>query len=437
MASSNGHAIDVPGLVPLGIGYIYTDPVHRVTIHFRRLGRKPEPHAEVDVALDTEVSREWLVEGEPINLAGSTKKRELSKTLHERATRFTEAEWRTFLDTGTGALRKAMSHTTVRPKQMVSARPTYRPDRITDLVREGTMNILYGEGGSGKGYLAILGALCVQQGRPLCGLQVRQGDVLYLDWEDDGATFDNRVAVVAAGNGLECEAPHYKRMIGSLAHQVEEILEYIIEQHIVLVIIDSVSKAFPRGDFGSYETTADTMAEITALFPTTWAIDHVASAGRSEDTLAGKPIGGIGKVNATRNQWEVKGHQDPDSCTVYTAVHQTKQNHTARLGEKAFELEFDDPREPTRVTIRTRSIQDIPELAARTSISSQVYHALKQKRTYEDLYDLLEAQGDRKKQNTIQAAVSRFQKKKLVVREVSDGVGDVLRFWRPDARLLF
>jgi hypothetical protein len=420
----------------MGLGYTYADSLHPVTIRFRHLGRSPEPHAEVDVSIDTGSSVEYLCEAEPINLSGSGKKRDLAKKLEGRYKAISFDGWQVILDRGSGAVRQQMHSTVISPKRLVSLTPTYRSDRISDLVREGAMNILYGEGGVGKGYLAIYGALCVQQGRSMCSLEVQKGDVLYLDWEDDEVTFNNRVAIVAAGNGLEPEAPHYKRMLGPLSRQVEEILEYILENQIALVIIDSVSKAFPRGDYGSYESTADSMAETTALLGTTWAIDHVASAGRSSDALAGKPIGGIGKVNATRNMWEVTGEpdQNPDSYTMYTAVHQQKQNHTARLQEHAFEMEFDHPREPTRLHIRTRSIQDIPELAARTSISSQVYHELKQKHTYEELYDLLAAGSDKKRQNTIQQAVSRFLKKGLVVREASGGTS---RFWRPDATRLF
>ncbi len=428
---SNGRVETATSLTKVGIGYVYVDPARHITVHFRHLGRRPEPHAEVDVAIDTGQALECLCEAEPINLQGSGKKRDLAKKLNERAALFTLNDWLLVLDRASGEVRQQMNRTTIVPKRPVSLTPTYRADRIADLVREGTMNILYGEGGIGKGWLAILGALCVQQGKPLCGMAVQQGDVLYLDWEDDELTLNNRVAIVAAGNDLQAEAPHYKRMIGSLAHQIEEILEYVLEHHIVLVIIDSVSKAFPRGEFGSYETTADTMAEVTALLPTTWAIDHVSSAGRSPDALAGKPIGGIGKVNATRNMWEVTGHQDPDSCTVYTAVHQQKQNHTARLGERAFAMTFDHPREPTSVRVRPTQLQDVPELAARTSIASQVLHALRLKRSYEDLYELLGATSDTKKQNTIQAAVGRYLKKEVIVRE---GSGGTSQFWRPDTR---
>jgi hypothetical protein len=430
MPPANGHLPD--GLTTLGLGYTYEDQVHPVTIRFRHLGRSPEPHAEVDVQVDTGASVEHLCEAEPINLQGSGKKRDLAKKLEARFKAISFDAWMVVLDRGAGAVRQQMHRTVISPKRMVSLTPTYRSDRIADLVREETLNILYGEGGVGKGWIAVFGALCVQQGKPLCGLAAVKGDVLYLDWEDDELTFNNRVAIVAAGNGLEPEAPHYKRMIGPLSRQVEEVLEYKLEHQIAMVVIDSVSKAFPRGDFGSYESTADSMAETTALLGTTWAIDHVASANRSADALAGKPIGGIGKVNASRNMWEVTGHQDPDSCTVYTAIHQQKQNHTARLREQAFELDFDHPREPTRVHVRTRSIQDIPELAARTAVSERVYHALGQKRTYEGLYAIVGA-SDKRQRNTVQAAVARLEKKRLVVRGVSEGE---TVFWRPDARML-
>lgn len=430
MPPTNGHLPE--GLTPVGLGYTYEDPTHPVTIRFRHLGRSPEPHAEVDIQVDTGAATEYLCEAEPINLQGSGKKRDLAKKLTGRFSALSFDTWMLILDKGAGSVRQQMHRTVISPKRMVSLTPTYRSDRISDLVREESLNILYGEGGVGKGWIAIFGALCVQQGARLCGLETVKGDVLYLDWEDDELTFNNRVAIVAAGNGLEPEAPHYKRMIGPLSRQVEEILEYKLEHKIALVIIDSVSKAFPRGDFGSYESTADTMAEVTALLGTTWAIDHVASAARSPDHPAGKPIGGIGKVNATRNMWEVTGTQDENSCTIYNALQQQKQNHTARLREQAFEFVFDHPREPTRVTIRTRSIQDIPELAARTSISNRIYHALTEKRTYEDLYAIVDA-SDKRQKNTVQVAIARLEKKSLIVRGVSGGE---TVFWRPDARYL-
>ena len=56
---------------------------------------------------------------------------------------------------------------------------------IDDLIAEGSVNLGLGNSGIGKSPLCYQMALCVASGKPFLGHPVKQGRVLYLDYEND------------------------------------------------------------------------------------------------------------------------------------------------------------------------------------------------------------------------------------------------------------
>jgi hypothetical protein len=389
---------------PRGLGYVYTDDRYAATLYFRRVDRGREPSAELHVHHASKLDGRPLVVAS-LNLLGAGKKRELTKALTDRAP--IVPVWGDIIENACQALLTELRTVRPDPPGDVPPTPQYRPDRIKHLAREDCLNLVYGAGGTGKGWALVYAAMCVQQGVPFLGRPVVQGNVLYLDWEDDRQTFEARVAIIARGTGLAPKKPRYLHCERGLADQLDGVLDYIAEHQIDMVVLDSVSKAFPRGDYASYESTADELAQVARLLPTTLAVAQIAGAGIDSDKLAGKPIGGVGKTNAARVQWEARGHQE--DCCLWVALHQTKRNHTAKLAPIAFRLTFDQPEEPTSVVIEPADVRDVPELARHDSIAKRLDEVLRHdKLTYQQMFEELDVPPkDYKQQQVIRITVGR------------------------------
>src|SRR4030095_8478249 len=89
--------------------------------------------------------------------------------------------------------------------------PPEPPDLVEHLIPAQAITLLYGLGGTGKGWLATFAAVCLATGTPLAGFGTNRATVLYLDWEDHKEILDRRIVRVRDGLGL-AEPPtlHYR-----------------------------------------------------------------------------------------------------------------------------------------------------------------------------------------------------------------------------------
>ncbi len=126
--------------------------------------------------------------------------------------------------------------------------PAERPARVELLVPDQATTVLYGAGGSGKGWIAIGLCVAVGQGIPFCGLATRQGKVLYLDFEDDLMEFKRRLHSVAQGMGVTPRGIKYRECRQPFETMVEDLAGYVRAEHIALVVVDSAEAAMGDGE---------------------------------------------------------------------------------------------------------------------------------------------------------------------------------------------
>lgn len=155
--------------------------------------------------------------------------------------------------------------------------------------------IVFGQGGTGKSFLAAAVAVSVATGLPVVqGWHIgTPGPVLVLDWEADSDEWNDRVAMVA--HGIDSHPPliHYRNCIGSLADQVEDVSRHVAQHGIALVIVDSVGMATPTGREGgdANEGALRLFAALRELRCTALLIDHVTGANVGKETAVEKPYG--------------------------------------------------------------------------------------------------------------------------------------------------
>lgn len=252
---------------------------------------------------------------------------------------------------------------------------------VQRLVPQGQNTLLYGPGGVGKGWIAVGLAASVALGLPFAGFETQQANVLYCDWEDGFDVFLDRVGAISAGLSVKPpENIHYRECYGSLREQTHQLARHVAEEHIGLLVVDSVEMAAATsGEQATYEDRARGLFEALRAMRAgltrplaVLLIDHVSEAGRQQSKGASKPYGSVFKTNWSRLAWEVRKQQDAEDLTSHLGLYQWKSNHTATMSALGLCIEWDDPFEPDSVTISSDEVGDYEELASRLGARDQI-----------------------------------------------------------------
>lgn len=332
-----------------GLGYTYT-PKGLVRFRVDYLKRQgQELWGQVEVRSFIPGTREFLVRAR-YNLSIDSARDKLARTCETRATGQGDPplavpiDWRNYIEVFCN--RVDMADHAGSGIVMVGRLPELEPrlDLVEKLIQQGQITSLFGPQGEGKGWLAVKIAVHVQLGIPLCGLRVRQANVLYLDWEADRYTFDGRVKAICAGLALEpIEIPWFKPR-GTIGHHVHYLAEQISTRDIGLAIWDSIGHAGGApGEHGSYESVALDVSEAALAMGPELAhlwIDHVSGEGLGQK-LAGKAIGSIRKMADARVAWEVRKAQEEEAAAYSIGLFHTKFNNTRRFAPLGFKLSFE------------------------------------------------------------------------------------------------
>jgi len=222
---------------------------------------------------------------------------------------------------------------------------------VKPILPENWPTFIYGAGGSGKSYMAIYLAMCVATGHNFFLWPAARKRVLYLDWEMDSDIFWKRVAFISTGMGvgeirkdrktrrkqIQVEGLYYKPLEGSLEQCLMDIISYIIDKQIEVVIIDSFGAAMgASNEMNESRAMLTCMANIFRIPGSKFIVDHIGKQGQGRDG----PFGSVYKMNSARWAWWVRGVSDPDDLEpgTYMRWENTKFNILSRQSEQYFHL---------------------------------------------------------------------------------------------------
>jgi len=206
---------------------------------------------------------------------------------------------------------------------------------VPPFVLDNQPSILFGDGGSGKSFLALALACTVQIGTDkILGITpTRHENTLFVDWEDDENVFAKRLDMITKGAGLE-EIPSvaYLRAEQSLRDIIRPLKGVVKERQIGLVVIDSAVMAS-----GNEPEKADTargfFEALRTLRTSTLIISHQTKNGDESR----KPFGSTYYHNAARSTIEVRLERSED--THITLLHR-KANNDVLHSPIAYKLVF-------------------------------------------------------------------------------------------------
>lgn len=254
----------------------------------------------------------------------------------------------------------------------LSTRPVPSAQRylIPSLVPVNKATILYGAGGTGKGWLASAIAAAVQSGTGWLGWRVEQANVLYCDWESDEDDAVTRIAMTSAGMGLSSPAPvHYARFISPLERHQNDVAAMVKSLDIGLLVIDSTGAAMAGSSGGDQANEAIRFFKLLrTLGCSVVAIDHIAGEDQKKAHGAAKPYGSVFKWNMARNAFELGAQSEEGEVPQRLLVRHRKNN----LGPKLPAFGLEATWGPSWMRYERSVVAAVPA----TSVEDRVYDAI-------------------------------------------------------------
>lgn len=216
-------------------------------------------------------------------------------------------------------------------------------DFVEGMLTHSTLSVIFGEPGCGKTFMVLDMALHVALGQKWMGREVTQGGVLYVALEGQGG-FRNRITAFRQHHGLEDAQVNFAAITSSInlldpAADTERLIQTIkaaedkIEQPIVLVVIDTLSRALAGGEENTPEDMGALVGNAQRIIDETGT--HVAFVHHSGKDKTKGARGHSSLFGAVDTEIEIL--RDPQSKVA--TCHARKQRDLELHEDFSFELQ--------------------------------------------------------------------------------------------------
>lgn len=244
---------------------------------------------------------------------------------------------------------------------------------------QGSMSVIYADGGSGKSLLALAMAVTLAGDDQIVGRRIGPPvRAMYLDWEAGPMVQHKRLKSIAAGAGFgDMPDTLYRRMRVPLVYAAPAIRRELDDHGIGVVFVDSLGAA---GD-GPIEESAVALATARAMASfkrPIMAVHHMPKniEGRRG---AGAMFGSVYYANACRIAWELRGEKNEASQTIAVGLVNTKNNNGPLERRHAYEIAFrnDSRGDPVTIAVQPVDASRVAELHKDKPLGDQIVELLK------------------------------------------------------------
>ena len=361
-------------------GYQWTVPEAGLLLFFREVHSSSQGlMAEVEIFQDIAGERRQHYWSD-LNLKAARSKTALAKLMAGRVPSY--EQWETLIE----MLCYLTAQEFRKPSDVFEIgheEPPARTYRVAPLLAADEPTVFFGEGGSGKTWLALLLSMCIASGQPLAGLQPVAGKVLYIDYETNKETLERRIRMLARGMGISYPSLLYYRGGLPLAKDIASLKAHVLNNAISHVFIDSASLAV-GGQLENVEAVGQFFSALRQLACGSTIITHTAKNGQEGKRTA---FGSVYWTNLSRSVWEVLGNQEEGSNFLSIGIKHAKVNEEGKQPRLGFGVTF----EADRVRFEARSVDSLPGLQQMHTALGQVIAAIGQfatgKATIRDIAD--------------------------------------------------
>lgn len=265
------------------------------------------------------------------------------------------------------------------------------PERLNWLlesaVPKGFPAMIYGEGGMGKSYLALLIAIQMTMGgQKFLGLRFADKalNVLYVDYELDKDEITRRAQKVSKGLGLEKVPVNllYFSPAESLPRSITKLRNIIESKAIDFLVVDSLGASAVDGEH--VPDVVNLFAEIRKMGVTTLLLDHQAKQQTGDRYSRKTPFGSVYKFNLCRSVFQLSC-QSRDGNKITLRLHHTKSNFGRLIDDLVFDVSFEGDRvlftesaiqstEAREIELIKRAIEDLSKAGDKVNTKAIVKH---------------------------------------------------------------
>ena len=252
-------------------------------------------------------------------------------------------------------------------KEPKRERPAYQ---VWPLLPSRKPTIIYGQGGIGKSWLAVYLCALVDNGLTASGLNADAGKSLYVDWEDDQSTLNERAWAIKRGEPEISDewGLRYFGAQGPLVDWIDDLANHVAGEEFDLVVIDNVGLAL-GGDANDAETVLAFFRALRQLDTTILLIDHMTKGPDSKDRGA---FGSVYKRNSARSLWEMRQAENGE---MTMGLYHRKANNSRLSPPVGLSLNIveDDDYTIQAASFRRCDVADLPDdLAGGMSIPQRI-----------------------------------------------------------------
>lgn len=239
--------------------------------------------------------------------------------------------------------------------------------RVEPFLLDGRPNLLFGDGGVGKGWIAIWNAVMVQSGAKDAGFVPEPGNVGYLDYESDHWDLADRVRLVSNGLFLGGRAKVlYRYCHQPIADDIQEIQRYVAEHNITFLVVDSAAPAC-GGEPENADATIRFFTAIRSLKITALIIAH-----KTKNGTAHSPFGSVYWINLPRSVWELQAIQTAEENKMEWGLFHRKTN----AGKLHRPIGLRGVFTEDTLTMEQIQVVDVPDLAEHLPLRDRIVAAL-------------------------------------------------------------
>jgi hypothetical protein len=373
VASYDAQVYDIPG------GWKFYWPIEHIQITVKRLSddrRTQSTSAEVRVESLDPIADGHIHQAR-INLTSTQAKTSLAKKLKESNDAI---DWETLVEAL--CFQTLEMHRQGEPLRMIGDMPLTggAKYRLRPICPEAMPALIFGEGGTGKSFLALLAAVLVQTGKSAFGLRPVQGNVLYLDYETSAETQNERVRAICEGMGTPVTQIAYRYCYHPLAEDIETIQDMVSDKTIEFLVVDSLGPAC-GGDPNDAELAIRMFNALRQLRVSSLLVDHVAK--NLQDGKKASPYGSVYKTNLARSVWQIVPAKDRGQYHTRVGLFHRKVNfgplQKQGLGF-GMTYENDNNEQLLSLRIETVGVTDDAELSKHVPLRSRILACLEGRR---------------------------------------------------------
>lgn len=270
--------------------------------------------------------------------------------------------------------------------------------------------IWFGDGGSGKSYLALAAAASISKGDQLLDISPSSiSPVAFLDWEFDAWEHKQRLVRMMAGGPLPPVV--YINCATPLVEQIDRLRRIFKRKQIGFAVLDSVGAAC-GGEPESADVALTFFGALRRLGVGTLLVAHTTKNG-SED----RPFGSAYWHNMARSTWLVKKDQELGGGPLKVGMYNKKANS----GPIAMPVGYDISFGPDSTTFTRSDVRDNAELSKNLPLQTRIHHAVATgAKSYLELAEELDTSAE-----SIRGTVKRHRNRFTVITRSTDRVSAV------------